>query len=71
MHPAQTRDLRSLAWSSIDNRQSRDLDQVEYAEALTDGSIRMLVGIADVDAFVSRGSALDRFASHGKIQRWN
>jgi len=62
IHGAQARDLRSLPWSSIDNTQSRDLDQVEYAERLPDGSIRVLVGIADVDLFVPRGSALDLFA---------
>lgn len=56
------RDLRELPWSSIDNRESRDLDQVEYAERLPDGSVRLLIGVADVDAYVPRGSATDRHA---------
>jgi exoribonuclease-2 len=60
--PAHERDLRGLCWSSIDNRESRDLDQLEVAERLEDGSIRILVGVADVDAFVPRGSALDAHA---------
>lgn len=55
-------DLRGLAWSSIDNSESRDLDQVEAAEALGDGSIRLRVGIADVDALVPRQSPVDQFA---------
>lgn len=57
------RDLRSALWSSIDNRESRDLDQVEYAEALPGNEIRLLIGIADVDAFVPKGSAIDRHAA--------
>jgi exoribonuclease-2 len=57
------RDLRSLLWSSIDNDSSRDLDQVEYAEKLPDGTTRLLVGIADVDSSVPQGSALDQHAS--------
>jgi exoribonuclease-2 len=58
-----SRDLRELLWSSIDNRTSRDLDQVEYAELLPDGSFRLMIGIADVDALVTRGTATDQHAS--------
>src|SRR5689334_19870144 len=56
------RDLRQLPWSSIDNTESRDLDQAEVAEALPDGSIKLIVGIADVDALVPKGSPLDEHA---------
>ena len=56
-------ELRSLVWSSIDDRKSRDLDQVEYAEKLANGDIRVLVGIADVDASVRKGSAIDEHAA--------
>jgi exoribonuclease-2 len=56
------RDLRSLLWSSIDDSRSRDLDQVEYAESLSGGDTKLLVGIADVDAYVQKGSAIDQRA---------
>jgi VacB/RNase II family 3'-5' exoribonuclease len=56
------KDLRYLPWSSIDNTESRDLDQVEVAEALPDGAIRIIVGIADVDSLVPHGSPLDEHA---------
>src|SRR5918998_6982582 len=56
------RDLRGLLWSSIDNRESRDLDQVEYVERDA-GGYRVLVGIADVDAYVGKDSAVDRHAA--------
>jgi len=56
------RDLRDLPWSSIDNDDSRDLDQIEVAEKLTGGAVRVLVGIADVDALVAKDSPVDRFA---------
>jgi exoribonuclease-2 len=60
---ASTRDLRSLLWSSIDDRKSRDLDQVEYAERLPNGDISIRVGIANVDALVQKGSAIDAHAA--------
>ena len=56
------RDLRSLLWSSIDNTESLDLDQIEVAEQLPNGSIRVLVGIADVDALVPKGCSVDQHA---------
>jgi len=63
-----TRDLRSLLWCSIDNDDSRDLDQLTFAERLdgTDGEdgerTRVLVAIADVDALVPKGCAIDGHA---------
>jgi exoribonuclease-2 len=60
---AGARDLRDLPWSSIDNEESKDLDQVEWAEQLADGSIRILLGIADVAAYVAKDSAIDRHAA--------
>ena len=60
---APARDLRALLWSSIDNRQSRDLDQVECTEPLPGGDVRVRIGIADVDAFVRKGSAIDEHAA--------
>ncbi|MGB0075465.1 MAG: RNB domain-containing ribonuclease [Terracidiphilus sp.] len=55
-------DLRNLLWSSIDNDTSKDLDQIEWAEQLPSGQIRVLIGVADVDARVSRGSVIDKHA---------
>jgi exoribonuclease-2 len=62
-NPTAARDLRSLLWSSIDNDTSRDLDQVEYAEQLSDGAVRLLIGIADVDSAVPKSSAIDQHAA--------
>lgn len=62
--PAEdVRDLRSLLWSSVDNDTSRDLDQIEVAEKLSDGSVRVLIGIADVDAFVQKSTPIDQHAA--------
>src|ERR1039457_923876 len=60
---SSVRDLRSLLWSSIDNDTSKDLDQIEVAERLPNGSVKVMVGIADVDAFVSKDSPIDQHAS--------
>jgi exoribonuclease-2 len=59
---AQIRDLRALLWCSIDNDDSRDLDQLSVAQALADGAVRILVAIADVDAAIAPGSPLDTHA---------
>ena len=58
-HGPQIRDQRALLWCSIDNDDSRDLDQLSVAETLVDGAVRILVAIADVDATIARGSPLD------------
>ncbi|MGA7613644.1 MAG: RNB domain-containing ribonuclease [Thermoanaerobaculia bacterium] len=56
------RDLRKLLWFSIDNDDSMDLDQISVAEDLGGGKVRLMVGIADVDAVVKQGSAIDEHA---------
>ncbi len=68
-HPPQlaasekVRDLRGLLWSSIDNDTSKDLDQIEVAERLPNGDVKVMVGIADVDAFVGKGTPIDQHAA--------
>jgi exoribonuclease-2 len=68
-HPPQInaasdiRDLRNLLWSSIDNDTSRDLDQIEVAERLANGDVKIMVGIADVDAFVPKNTPIDQHAA--------
>ncbi|HYS16273.1 MAG TPA: RNB domain-containing ribonuclease, partial [Candidatus Binatia bacterium] len=56
------RDLTGLLWASIDNDDSRDLDQLSVAEPLTAGVVKILVAVADVDAAVKKGSAIDDHA---------
>jgi exoribonuclease-2 len=55
------RDLTGLLWSSIDNDDSRDLDQVEWAERVP-GGIRVIVGVADVDCVAGKGTPIDLHA---------
>ncbi len=59
-----TRDLRNLAWCSIDNDDSRDLDQLTVAENMPEGAAKILVAIADVEVVVKKQSALDDHAEH-------
>jgi VacB/RNase II family 3'-5' exoribonuclease len=69
VHPPQiaavkdVRDLRNLLWSSIDNDTSRDLDQIEVAEQLPNGNVKISVGVSDVDAFVPKNTPLDQHAA--------
>ena len=58
----EIRDLRGLLWSSIDNDDSLDLDQIEVAESLGGGECKLRVGIADVDSVVKAGTAVDQHA---------
>ena len=58
----ELQDLTGLLWSSLDNDDSRDLDQIEWTERTADG-IRVLVGIADVDSAVDRGTPIDVYAA--------
>lgn len=57
------KDMRELLWSSIDNDDTRDLDQVEFAEEMPDGGWRVYIGVADVDVDAPKGSAIDAHAA--------
>jgi exoribonuclease-2 len=60
---AEMRDLRNLLWCSIDNDDSRDLDQLTVAQPLQGGLVRILVAIADVDSLVPQRSPIDEHAA--------
>jgi exoribonuclease-2 len=68
-HPPQlaasgkVRDMRGLLWSSIDNDTSKDLDQIEVVERQPNGAVKVMVGIADVDAFVCQNTPIDQHAA--------
>jgi exoribonuclease-2 len=56
------RDMRALAWCSIDNDDSRDLDQLTYAEDLGGDKVRISIAVADVDALVKKDTPIDKRA---------
>jgi VacB/RNase II family 3'-5' exoribonuclease len=58
------RDLREFPWCSIDNDESRDLDQLTVAREGGNGSVTIIVAIADVDTLVPKGRAIDDHACH-------
>ena len=59
---SRIRDLTALPWCSIDNDDSLDLDQLTACELLDNGAVKILVAVADVDALVKKGSAIDEHA---------
>jgi exoribonuclease-2 len=63
----QVLDLSHLLWSSIDNEESRDLDQLEYAEPGPNGATRILLAIADVASYVAPGSSIDNRARFNTV----
>jgi len=62
--PGKARDLTAMPWCSIDNDDSRDLDQLTVAETAAGGAIRVRIAVADVDAIVEKGTAIDEHARH-------
>ncbi len=59
----ENKDLRMLLWSSIDNYDSMDLDQLEYCDTAQNGEVQVKVAIADVDAYVPKQSQTDQHAA--------
>lgn len=57
-------DMRHLLWFSLDNDDSRDLDQLTYAENFNDNQFKIYIAVADVDSLVKKGSAIDTYAQH-------
>jgi len=64
INTTSTQDLRTLLWSSIDNYDSMDLDQLEYCEQGNNEEILVRVAIADVDYYVRKQSPADQHAAH-------
>jgi VacB/RNase II family 3'-5' exoribonuclease len=62
--PNGIRDMRNFLWASIDNDDSRDLDQLTVAEATPSEKVKIFVAIADVDTSIINGSAIDEHARH-------
>jgi len=58
------RDMRGYGWCSIDNDDSRDLDQLTWGEDALDGNTRLFIAVADVDVLVKKDTPIDRHARH-------
>lgn len=59
-----SKDMTHLLWISIDNDDSKDLDQLTYAENISPTTDKIYIAIADVDSLVKKGSPIDLYASH-------
>ncbi len=64
MNNGTVRDLRGLLWASLDNDDSRDLDQLTVAGTMPGNNVKVLVAVADVDSLVKNGSSIDEHARH-------
>lgn len=62
--PPKVKDLRQFLWFSLDNDDSKDLDQITYAEIIDDQQFKIYIAIADVDSLVKKESAIDRYAQY-------
>lgn len=62
-----TRDARKLLWFSVDNDDSKDLDQLTYAEELSSGRFKIYIAVAEVDHLVPKNSILDRHAGQNTV----
>lgn len=60
----EVKDMRHFLWFSLDNDDSRDLDQLTFAEEIDDTRFKMYIAIADVDSLVKKDSAIDSYAQH-------
>jgi exoribonuclease-2 len=58
------RDMRDYLWISIDNNDSKDLDQLTYAETRPSGKSIIYIAVADVDSIVKKNSAIDAHAAN-------
>ncbi|HUH66423.1 MAG TPA: ribonuclease catalytic domain-containing protein, partial [Syntrophales bacterium] len=58
----EVRDLTEMPWASIDNDDTRDIDQLTVAQQMSGGSVKIFVAVADVDSMVKNGSAIDDHA---------
>ena len=63
------KDLRRMAWSSIDNDDTRDIDQLTAVKPVSKDVTRILVAVADVDAVVKKGTAVDKHARNNTTTR--
>jgi VacB/RNase II family 3'-5' exoribonuclease len=59
----EVRDLRQLLWCSIDNDDSKDLDQLTVAEPGAGDTTIIRIAVADVAEVVAKDSALDQHAA--------